>query len=161
MLIGFRSVYNPFKSIATATVEARTTRAQVRSAAGGRERKEPAPTTTTDAAFDVVRLQVDADQLRPFGVARRVGESKDILKGEVWDPIDITNLFGAYCARSPIAVDEYPRAAVLVAQSRLDVDLCLPKTVVRELKAQKQLKAQIDNYHAVAEANDIEGALDS
>lgn len=103
---------------------------------------------------------MDEEQLRPFGLARRIGESKEGLNGEIWDPVDITNLFGAYCARSPAAVDVYPSAAVLVALCRLDADCCLPSPVQRELKSYKQLKLKIDQYHDVAEANDIEGAFD-
>lgn len=131
----------------------RRTRARTRASALAETKQASAQSDT----FLVLKLLVNSDQLRPFGLVRFLSGLIDknpprnptaLLTGEVWEPADVTDLFGPYCASSPARTEAFQQGAVLYFDVCLDSVGRLPSQVERGLL--QDFEDVIEDYHKAA-----------
>jgi hypothetical protein len=103
--------------------------------------------------FLVVRLEVTADQQRPFGVVKALSKCPKkftatplaTIRGEVWHPMDSDNLFGAYAPRLAPEVVQVLFATVAYSDVELDATGLLPAIIQEWLNS--DMGSQINAYH--------------
>jgi hypothetical protein len=106
--------------------------------------------------FLVINLAIESHQRRPFGISRflRGGLQLDpprdenrTITVEVWEPVDSTDLFGAYCAKSPAEEAQILQGAVLYFDASLDMLGRPDPAVCVSLMSDISMKRAVDKYH--------------
>lgn len=112
-----------------------------------------------------VEIESDAGQLKPFGVSRYLsGELQldaprnqdSVIKVEVWEPVDPTDLFGAYCAKAPVEETEIVQGAILYFDVTLDSLGRLDSSVCAGLLTSAAMQRAVDKYHAWAKQSEFD-----
>jgi hypothetical protein len=144
------------KSMSAANVNSNMRR--TRSARQSRPDSESLP-----GRFLLVNLEVDEkeSQMRPFGIIRFVRgnlqldpprDPNVIITGELWEPVDPTDLFGAYCAKLPAEEADIVQGAVLYFDEQLD-SMGRPDTATCDdlISAVPGMKQAVTRYHKWAQ----------
>lgn len=112
--------------------------------------------------FLIIKLEVTKEQLRPFGVVRLLSGALDKqaprnphtqLVGEVWVPVDITDLFGSYCVSSSQRTQTFLQGHVKYFNVTLDQAGRFSHRYERGLV--KEFGSAIEDYHTAALEADL------